>query len=63
MKSKAPITHALIDAVHRRIFLLRVVESIALGCAAAAVAAKYDSGFFAERQPFLLSRLPILQPG
>ena len=38
MKSAAPITHGLIDAVHRRIVVLRVLESIALGCAAAAVA-------------------------
>jgi hypothetical protein len=38
MKSTAPITHGLIKAVHRRIVVLRLLESIALGCAAAAVA-------------------------
>jgi hypothetical protein len=38
MKAIAPMTHALIDAVRRRIFALRIAESVAVGCAAAAVA-------------------------
>jgi hypothetical protein len=38
MNPNAPITHGLINAVRRRIILLRIAESIAVGCAAASVA-------------------------
>jgi hypothetical protein len=38
MNPSAPITHALINAVRRRIILLRIAESIGVGCAAASIA-------------------------
>jgi hypothetical protein len=38
MNAIAPVTHALIDAVRRRITVLRIAESIATGCAMASVA-------------------------
>jgi hypothetical protein len=38
MKQSAPETFALIDAVRRRVFALRIAESVAIGCAVAAAA-------------------------